>query len=494
VTNATTSKDRPHAARLAAAYYLGKHTLGYDRFTELHAGWLDLLLRHKKIVLVAPPGHYKSTVATITYPLFRLTEDRNLRIMIINEVLENAKAFLSEIKGHLRDNEEFRAAHGTWHMDADAWTADKIQLRRDVIRKEPTVAAVGVLGTLVSQHPNLIIVDDPCSGRNTQTHSQREKVWQWWRRDLMPRLDANDPEAQIIVVSTRWHRDDLVGRIKADEGYKDWKIVELAAEWKDKAGKQQILFPEKFTPKTLTDLRGTLGTANYHCIYGSSPESVSGTDFKPAWLEQGRYDKLPPDLTVFAGVDLAIGKTQRNAAFAWCVLGVDMKRGDGYVIEAYRDRLPFAEQLKAVKRLNRLHHPRCIIIESNAYQAVFTEVLRTDKESRLLPFKPYNTVGDKHARLRGLAPLYEAGALRHPRTNADWLDNLEQEMLGFPDGTLDMMDAEWLALQGVELQRNEPRIGHADDTDDMDKDDDGEGAGRGQADRHTAGHGAGAGV
>ena len=85
---------RTHAQRLAECFYLGRHILGYDKFTELHLGWFDDLLKHKRLLLVAPPGHLKSTCCTITYPLFRLTEDRNIRIMIVNEILDNAKDFL----------------------------------------------------------------------------------------------------------------------------------------------------------------------------------------------------------------------------------------------------------------------------------------------------------------------------------------------------------------------------------------------------------------
>ncbi len=451
---------KTHDRRLTECFYLGKYVLGYDEFTDLHLGWFDDLLKHKKLLLIAPPGHLKSTCCTITYPLFRLTEDRDMRIMIVNEILDNSKGFLAEIKGHIRDNEAFRERYGDWNIDADKWSEEKIQLARTVIRKEPTILAVGVMGTLVSQHPNLIIVDDPCSNRNTQTSTQRRKIWDWFRRDLVPRLGDN---GQIIVVSTRWNRDDLPGQIKKDPGYADWKVIELAADWKDAQGETHALLPEKFTPEKLRTIRAQLGTANYQCIYRSSPESVEGQDFKAAWLDSGRFDKQPDDLTIFAGIDLAIGKRSRNAYFAYAVIGVDLKTGDVCVIDGYKGRIPFNEQLKAAKRIHRHHHPRLIVPEANAYQAAFTESLRTDPDTRRLPLRPHNTQGDKHARLRGLAPLFEVGAIRLPRSDAAWVEQLEEELLGFPDGTLDLMDALWLALQGVEMQRVEPRISFAED-------------------------------
>jgi len=104
-----------------------------------------------------------------------------------------------------------------------------------------------------------------------------------------------------------------------------------------------------------------------------------------------------------------------------------------------------------------------IVVETNAYQTVFVESLRTDPETRHLPLKDQNTQGDKDARLRGLSPLFQNGIIRFPRTGGAWVDQLIEELLHFPNGTKDMLDALWLAIQGVELQRVEPKISFADD-------------------------------
>ena len=117
---------RSHQQRLTECFYLGKHILGYDKFTALHLDWFDDLLSHKRVLLVAPPGHLKSTCCTITYPLFRLTEDRNLRVMIVNEILDNSKGFLGALKGHLRDTDAFRERYGDWHIDAEKWSEERL--------------------------------------------------------------------------------------------------------------------------------------------------------------------------------------------------------------------------------------------------------------------------------------------------------------------------------------------------------------------------------
>lgn len=455
---------RSHEERLESLFCFAHEVLGYDQLTELHVNWFDALLRHKYLLLLAPPRHFKSTICTIVYPLWRLAEDHNMRMLLVNEVLDNSKAFLREIKGHLQQNRKFRAKYGEWDLYADAWTEDRILIPRTEIRKEPSIAVASVLGTVVSIHPNLIVVDDPCSNRNTQTPNQRQKVIQWFQRDLLPRLDHG---GQIIVVMTRWHMDDLAGWMMGNPGYEDWKVINLAAERTDEKGEHHILFPERFSKESLAKERARLGTANYNCLYLNDPSGQEGSDFKVTWLDSGRYDRLPEGLTVFAGIDLAISRREGSSRYAYCVIGKD-KTGDIYVIEAYRNRIPFNEQLKMAKRVYHHHHPRLITVESNGYQAAFAESLRTDEETRRMPIKTINSSDDKHARIRGLAPLFENGAIRLPRPNGtSWVAQLEEELLHFPHGSEDMLDALWLAIQGLEAQRVEPKIRFADDLDEV---------------------------
>lgn len=450
-----------HEQRLEKLFFFAKEELGYAQLTELHLSWFDILLRERHVLLLAPPGHMKTSACTMAYPLFRLTEDPNMKILLVNEVLDNAKGFLREIKAHLTKNERFRERYGHWDLTADTWTEERIQIPRTEIRKEPSIAIASVLGTVVSMHPNLIVVDDPCSNRNTQTPHQRLKVINWFQKDLLPRLD--DDTGQIVVIMPRWHTDDLAGFIMNDPGFAHWKVINLAAEWTDEAGQHHILLPEKFTKENLNRIKAQIGTATYNCLYLNDPSGQEGSDFKLAWIESGRYDHVPNDLTVFAGVDLAIGRKESNSRFAYCVIGIN-RAGDAFILDGYRGRIPFNDQLKVVKRIHRLHHPRLIAIEANAYQSAFIESLRTDPETRLLPIKDVFTQGDPQARVRGLAPLFENGAIRLPKSEgASWVQNLEEELLHFPHGSDDLLDALWLALQAVQIQRVEPKIVYAED-------------------------------
>lgn len=446
---------------LADLFYFAREVLGYDLLGSVHLAWYEALLKDPFLLLLSPRSHLKSTAVTVSYALWRLARNPNMRILILNEVLANAQNFLREAKEHITSNPRFRQRFGALDAAATKWTETSIVVPRTRIMKEPSIAVCGVLGTVVSMHPDLIIADDLISNNNSQTPLQRAKVSNWFRTVVLPMLE---PSGQLAVIGTRYHYGDLYSEILSEPGFAKWRKIIQKSEWLDESGQRHILFPERFTPEKLDELKATMGTVAYNCQMLNDPSGLEGSDFKAAWLDQGRYDQLPDRPTVFSGVDLAIGRSEGNSRFAIVTIALD-RDGTVYVVNAYRDRIPFAEQLKAVKRIHKLHHPRLIAIEANGYQTVFIETLRTDPETRLLPLRPINTQGDKHARLRGLAPLFESGAIRLPRREVGaWVEQLEEELLQFPRAaTDDVLDALWIALQGVEAQRIQPRLIFADD-------------------------------
>jgi predicted phage terminase large subunit-like protein len=440
-------------------FVFSKRVLGYEQVTKLHMGWFKSLLESQFLLLLAPRGHFKSVAVTISYALWRLVHNPNLRILIVNETLINARNFLREIKEHALANERFRERYGAWDMAASKWTEDSVTIPRTRILKEPSISAGGVLGNLVSLHNDIVILDDPVSNKNSETPHQRQKLLNWFKNVILPALE---PDGQLIVVGTRWHSEDLYGHIREDVGFNHWTQVVQSAEWNDEAGVRRVLFPERFSEKKLDELKGTMGTSSYFCQMLNDVSGQEGSDFKASWIDSGKYDLRPDNLTVYAGIDLAITKNEKGSSFAYCVIGKD-KSGVLYVIDAYREQIPFVEQLMAVKRIKKHHNPSIIMIETNAYQAAFPEALRMDEETRRLPIFTKTTTGDKHARLRGLAPLFQRGDIRLPRSGGVGVNFLEAELLHFPQGSNDLLDALWIAVQALEEQRTEPRITFTDD-------------------------------
>ena len=88
--------------------------------------------------------------------------------------------------------------------------------------------AVGVLGAVTGRRADIVIIDDPVKSRlEADSETVRDRVWEWWKADLLTRLK---PGAKIVLVMTRWHEDDLGGRLLAemDAGGRKWEVLRLA--------------------------------------------------------------------------------------------------------------------------------------------------------------------------------------------------------------------------------------------------------------------------
>jgi len=436
-------------------FVFSKRILAYDQITKLHMGWYRELLENRFVLLLSPRGHLKTSAVTVGYSLWRLTQDRNLRILILNEVLGNAKDFLGAIKTHIA-SETFKDRYGNWDTMGNLWTSEKILIPRDKVLKEPSISVAGVLGTIVSQHADLIVIDDPHSKKNSETPHQQKKIINWFQQTVLPILE---PNGQIIICMTRWHRDDLAGHIMSDPGFKNWRVIEQRAQWMDEAGSRQILFPERFSPATLDRLKANMGEVAFRTQMLNDVAGQEGADFRIEWLTAGRYSERPKDMNVYIGVDLASGSNEAHSKFAYAVVGIPKGDKDAYVLDAQKMSIKFPEQVKTIKMLCRVHKPTIIGIEVNAYQQSMVQVLRVDEETSRLPIKGITTSGDKHRRIRGLAVLFENGAIRLPEK----LTDLEEELLQFPVGKDDLLDALCLAMQSVSIQRMEPRITFTDD-------------------------------
>lgn len=451
--------DAQEQARLLNLFTFARDVCGYHDLTEFHLRWYQEILRHQFVLLLSPRGHLKTSCISVAFALWSLTQDRNLRILLLNEVLANSRDFLGAIKSHV-STEKFKALYGHWDTLSETWTAEKITIPRDRILKEPSISVAGIGGTIVSQHADLVILDDPQGEKNSGSSFQRKKVLSWFQKTVLPILE---PNGRVVICMTRWDKNDLAGVIMSDPGFKNWKVIEQRAEWTAADGSRKILFPEKFSSSTLDRLRANMGGSAYRTQFLNDISGQADAAFRVEWIESGRFDKVPEGLRVYAGIDLAISEKKNASKFAYVVIGLD-KAGTAFVIDAFRGQVGVVDQIAHAKRIHTVYNPVLIVAESVGYQGVFGQLLRVDPEARRMPLRMLPVTDPKEARISALAPIVENGALRLPRPDfAKWVPQLEEEMTDFPNGDDDLLDALVLALRAVHVQRTEPRIMFSDD-------------------------------
>lgn len=236
-------------------------------------GYLDQITAGtlKRLIIELPPRHGKSELATIRYPVYRLEADPTLRIMVgaYNQTLaEKFSRRARRIAATRLALSRERTAVEDWETEAGGG-----------------MRAVGVGGGVTGQGGDLIMVDDPVKSRKeAESAAYRDMVWDWYTNDLYTRLE---PGGAIVIIMTRWHKDDLVGRILDSEDGQNWTVVCLPAEAVKGdplgRGEGEALCPDRYPLPVLAQIHKVLGR-DYNALYQQQPQPREGGMFKEVWL------------------------------------------------------------------------------------------------------------------------------------------------------------------------------------------------------------------
>lgn len=227
----------------------------------------------KRLMIFCPPQHGKSSMTTIRYPVWRLERNPELRVIVgcYNQTLANR--FSRQAR---------RIAAERMALDAERKAMEEWQTAAGGVFR-----AVGVGAGITGQGGDLILIDDPVKSREeAESQSYRDRVWDWYSQDLFTR---QGPSAAMILIMTRWHEDDLAGRILASEDGPNWTVVNLPAEAEtaDVLGRAPgaALCPDRYDEAALADRRAVLGTYAFTALYQGRPLPPGGGMFKREWFE-----------------------------------------------------------------------------------------------------------------------------------------------------------------------------------------------------------------
>lgn len=226
----------------------------------------------KRLIIELPPRHGKSEMVTIRYPVWRMLQDPTVRVVVgsYSQTLANRFSRRSRkiaINAGVRVSMERHAAE-EWETESGG-----------VFR------AVGVGGGITGQGADLMLIDDPVKNRKeAQSKAYRDTVWDWWTNDMLTRLE---PGGSVIIIMTRWHLDDLVGRILASDDAANWEVIRLPAlaEQADPLGRSDgaALCPDRYSRDALLSIRRVMGR-DFDALFQQNPQPREGGMFKYADL------------------------------------------------------------------------------------------------------------------------------------------------------------------------------------------------------------------
>lgn len=400
--------------------------------------------RTKKLMVCLPPGGAKSTFASVLLPQYFLGRNPQLSVIQASHTAELAERFGRRVRNSLMSPEFQRVFPGA------SVASDNAAAGRWATSVGGEYTAFGVGGSVTGRRGDLICIDDPIKSReDADSDRVREKTWDWYINDLLTRCK---PNARIVVACTRWHEDDLMGRILERER-DEWRVISipmLAAE-KDILGRKEgeRLWPEWFTHEMVEQAQRD--PRSWIALYQQEPRPMEGADFKRAWIQ--RYATAPKKTNKIILVDPA-GDPSRSAGTRkktdftamWVVaLGADE---NAYVVDGLRDRLNLTQRADALFALHKKHKPMQVRYEQYGLQADIEHV-KSEMERRQYRFAIKEVGGrvEKNARIRRLIPWFEGGRMwlpeKMPRETVEGKpydlvsDFIEQEYATFPVGRND---------------------------------------------------------
>lgn len=192
-----------------------KEVLNYTDVEEQpHNDIIQTLLSPSQYkMFLLPRGSFKSSIITIGYSMWRITQNPNIRILIDSKTLEKARMFLSEIKYHIEYNQRFKDLYGDWKYVPGFQEGAITVPQRTKPLKEATIETGGVNSPQTGGHYDMIVADDLHDEKNVASEIERQRVILHFKT-LFPILE---PKGQLILVGTRWHWDDLYSWVIKNE-------------------------------------------------------------------------------------------------------------------------------------------------------------------------------------------------------------------------------------------------------------------------------------
>jgi predicted phage terminase large subunit-like protein len=314
--------------------------------------------------------------------------------------------------------------------------------RWDLDGREGGMTSAGVGGPITGKGAHLLIVDDPIKNdEEARSSTFRQKLWEWWMSVATTRLR---PGALLVVIQTRWHRDDLTGRIlrQAEETKQKWRVVKFPAlaDEEDELGRQpgEALWPEVFTKERLESVKATRTNYYWQAMYQQNPQAEGSAEWPDSFFGPDIWFNEWPDSWICKVVALDPSKGTESkfgdySAFAKILVS----NGVVYVDADLSIRNTSVISHTAVE-IQREFQPDWFGVEANQFQQLLAEDIQRQADQRriMMPLYTLNNQVNKLVRIRRLTPLLSQGRMRF-KGDSPGARLMVEQLRDFPNGDHD---------------------------------------------------------
>ena len=251
------------------------HNLQHAWFIKELANKLEDLVYNPKsknrLMCAMPPQHSKSSLITLAYPVWLFCKNPKLNILIVSSEQDLASNFGIKIRELIH-----RLGASLWGIKVSNVKSSNsfIMVEKDGMLCDGSIQLTGSRGHITGRPIDLIVVDDPYKGLDDElTPSALQKKWNWFTSIIEQRIRKH---TKLALLHTRWHSEDIQGRILADAYQHDkYEHVEYAAI--DSNGKP--LWPDYYDIDFYLDKQKTMGERQFQAIYQQKPIDLTSDFF-----------------------------------------------------------------------------------------------------------------------------------------------------------------------------------------------------------------------
>ena len=291
----------------------GHHQIIAEEFEAIAAK------KHKRLIVNMPPRHTKSEFASYLFPAWMIGRNPKMKLMQVSHNAELATRFGSKVR-NLMETEDYKNIFGDVKLREDSKAKGRWETNHG-----GEYFAAGVGGSITGRGADLLIIDDPHTEQDSMSDSAMDRAYDWYSSGPRQRLQ---PGGSIVVVMTRWAKDDLTGRLIKAQGEPksdQWRTISFPAILES----GNPVWPEYWNIEELESVKASVTPKNWNAQYMQDPTSEEGAIIKRDWWQDWDSDRIPALKHVIQSYDTAFSKKETSDYSAITTWGI-FQPAEGY--------------------------------------------------------------------------------------------------------------------------------------------------------------------
>lgn len=406
-----------------------------------------------RLIVCVPPRHGKSQIVSRYFPAYVFGRYPDMQIIATSYSADLAQRFNRDVQ-RIIDSQPYQEIFPKTTLNSTnvRTKASESYIRTsdlfEIVGYKGAYRSCGVGGGITGVGADILICDDLIKDRaEASSATIRKNIWEWYTSTAYTRLS---PGGGVVIILTRWHQDDLVGRLINNmiEGTGDeFTVINYPAiAEKDEPHRKigEALHPERYPLEQLEAIKKTIGIRDWESLYQQHPTPDGGAIFKSEWIRHWDPATLP---TTFNKKVISWDMTFKDSKNSDFVVGQVWGKKDAnfYLLDQVRGRWDYVKTREMFKSLSAKWQGfnRKLVEDKANGSAIIADLKRFIPG--IIPITPKES---KESRANAVTPFFEAGNVYlPPPAQFNWVNDFEAELLSFPSGTHDdMVDSCTMAL------------------------------------------------